>query len=378
MKPIDIIINFNRRCCRVPAISSIFAGLKVLEENGIVRIRKYNMSSDFAPQSIYPHRYVIELNADNKKLVYDISDGYQDFDFAEKFDSQLESIDYFFKSSYDPEFAKKLKNKDKFKGLGISYGCSYPGSFFEKAGIKNAILEKSYKEALYIFLKMSKIQAENDFRTFEGNNHFESYNILHWTRLWEYGHLSTKHIMKAYPALSEMQAKQKANEQIYMLKSTNSERIKTIRLLKDNFGDRFIGGLSDNPESRKTAPDLITTDPRVATRKGYLDSLKQNYIHILSKGIHGCIGARYGETFAAGRALVTDPFVYEPVGNLQEGKNYLKYSTPDEIVSCIDKLLKDINIIHEMENRNYEYYNSFVRPDIRMLNTFKIAFPERF
>ena len=378
MKPIEFTVNFNSRCCLIPSISSTFAAMKALEDNGIIKIKKYNMSSDFADRNLYPHRYVIELKSAEKTLAYDMSDGYQDFDFPEVFDTQLERVDFFFKSSYDEKFASKLKNKEKFHILGMAYGCSYPGNYFEKACIKKAITERNYKQALSYLLKASQLQVKNDFRKLECNNHFESYNLLHWTRLWEYNHLNVEHIMKAYPMLSRKQAENKTEQQLNMLKQINSERIKTVRLLRDAFGGRFVGGLSDNKTSRIEAPDLITDDPRVTTREGYLDSLKKNYIHILSKGVHGCVGARYGETFAAGRALITDPFVYEPAGNLKEGENYLSYTSPDKVVRCAAKLIEDIDTVHRMEDNNFLYYNNYVRPDVRLLNTLKIAFPESF
>ena len=378
MKPIEITVNFNNRCCIIPATGSIFAGLKALEDSGIVKVKKYNMSRDFAPKETYPHRYVIELIADGKILAYDISDGYQDFDFPQVFDKQLERIDFYFKSSYDPDFAQKLNNKEKFRNLAMSYGCSYPGSYFEKAKMQNAISKKSFKEAAYLLLKTSQIQAENDYRKFESNNHYDSYNLLFWTRLWEYKNLTTEHIMKAYPELTPVQAAEKCEQQTQMLRQTNKERIQTVRILREAFGDKFVGGLSDNEASRKEAPDLITADPRITTREGYLDSLKRNFIHILSKGVHGCVGARYGETFAAGRALITDPFVYEPYGGLKEGENYVMYTSPEEVLNCATSLMNDVDTVHRMENNNFRYYNEFVRPDVRILNTLKTAFPDRF
>lgn len=378
MKPIEITVNFNNKCCRIPATGSIFAGLKTLEEKGIIKIKKYNMRRDFADKDTYPHRYVTELVADGKILVYDISDGYQDFDFPQVFDKQLECVDYYFKSSYDHDFAQKLKNKEKFQNLAMSFGCSYPDSYFEKAQIKNAVSEKSFKEAAYITLKRTQIQTENDYRKLESHNSYDSYNLLHWTRLWEYDHLTPQHILKAYPTLTPEQAKEKCEQQIEMLKQTNSERIQTVRILRETFGDKFVGGLSNNVTSRKEAPDLITNDPRVSTRAGYLEALKQNYVHILSKGVHGCVGARYGETFANARALITDPFVYEPAGNLVEGENYLSYKSPQDIIQCATTLLENVELIRTMEENNYRYYNEYVRPDVRILNTLKVAFPEYF
>lgn len=378
MKPIEITVNFNNRCCTTPATGSIFAALKTLEEKGTVKIKKYNMSSDFASRDIYPHRYVIELIANGKILTYDISDGYQDFDFPQVFDKQLDRVDCYFKSSYDPVFAQQLKNSEKFKNLAMSFGCSYPGSYFETARFKNAITHKSYKEAAYLMLKRSQIQSENDYRKLESCNHYDNYKLLHWTRLWEYDHLTIEHIMKAYPMLTPQQAKEKCDFQIDMLKQINRERIQTVRILRETFGDRFVGGLSDNKTSRTEAPDLITNDAKVTTREGYLETLGQNYVHILSRGVHGCIGARYGETFAKARALITDPFVYEPVGNLVKGENYLAYNSPQEVAECAGKLLGNIELIHKMEEKNRRYYSEYVRPDVRILNTLKTALPEYF
>ncbi len=378
MKPIECTIKFNNCCCNAGAMSSIFVGLKTLEKSETVKIKKIIMDPTFSHRSIYPHRYVIEVIADGKTLAYDMSDGYQDFDFPEVFDKQLDRVDFYFKSSYSPEFAAKLQNKDKFHNMAMAFHCSCNGNPFDTAVTKNTLINKNYKGFLYNLLTMRRTQAKLDYKNFESNNHYDSYNVLFWTRLWDWDHLTVEHIMNAYPSLTRVQAQLKAESQIEMLKQINEERIRSVRLLREAFGDRFTGGLSENPASLREAPDLITTDPAICTREGYLDSLRKNCIHVLSKGLHGCVGARYGETFAAGRALITDPFVYEPVGGLQEGANYLKYTSPEEIVKQAVRLTENIEAVHEMENSNFRYYNEFVRPDVRILNTFKIAFPERF
>ena len=35
-------------------------------------------------------------------------------------------------------------------------------------------------------------------------------------------------------------------------------------------------------------------------------------------------------------------------------------------------------MIHKIENENSDFYNKYIRPDVRILNTLKIAFPEYF
>ncbi len=378
MKPLECTLFLNNRCCSVYSLSSLFAGLKNLADSGKIKIKDIHMSPDFAPKEKYPLSYVVELHTEGKVLAFDVSDGYQDFDFPEVFDKQLENIDYYFKSSYSEEFAAKLKNRDKFRNLAMSYHCSCAGNYFETACIKDAIHRKDAKGFIYSLLLAPRYRKALDYKNFESNVHYHNYNLLLWTRLWDCNQVTKDTILDVYPNLTEAQANEKANQQREMLRATNDERIKTVRMLREHFGDRFTGGLSDNETSRKEAPDLITDDPKICTRAGYLDTLKSNYIHILSKGLHGCVGARYGETFAAGRALITDPFVYEPIGELKEGENYLRYASPEEVLSCATTLINDVDTVHRIEDNNFLYYNKFVRPDVRVLNALKVAFPDRF
>lgn len=75
---------------------------------------------------------------------------------------------------------------------------------------------------------------------------------------------------------------------------------------------------------------------------------------------------------------MTDPLVYAPAGNPQKDINYLEYTDAYSLAESINLLIDDVDRIHEIENANFEYYNNYVRPDSRILNTLKIAFPEYF
>lgn len=358
-------------------LSSIFVGFKILEKNGLVDVKSVSMDRNFRADGRYPDRMVVELKTNGKTLVYDMSDGYQSINIPELFDTQLDNVDYYFKSSYDTSFAQKLRNRDKFLPLGIAYECSCPGNYFESANIKDALKSKRYKEFVFQTLTKAKRQKLLDYRNFESNEHFDEYKILFWSRLWNC-QTTPEEILKVYTELDYSAAKAKAEAQNQMFEEVNNHRILCVKTLKNEFGKQFVGGLSDSEESRKLAPELITHDPEAETRKGYLASLKKNYINVLSKGLHGCIGARYGETFAAGRAFMTDPLVYSPAGNPTKDVNYVEYYDAFSLAENIGNLLDNVEYIHEIENANHKYYQNYVRPDARIMNTLKIAFPEYF
>lgn len=377
MKKLECNLSFDNTCCWMWTLSSIFTGFKILEKDGILKVKSVSMDKNFRADGRYPDRMIVELKADGKTIAYDMSDGYQSINIPELFDAQLDRLDYYFKSSYDPNFALKLRNKNKFLPLAIAYECTCAGNYFEKANISDALKNRRYKEYIFQMLTKQKRRKILDYKNFESHNHFDSYNILFWTRLWN-GHVTPEGIMQVYSELDYETAKEKAEKQNQMFSEIDKQRIECVRMLKNEFGERFVGGLGDSEDSRELAPDLITHDPRIETREGYLNSLKGNYINVLSKGLHGCVGARYGETFAAGRAFMTDPFAYLVEGNPQNGINFIEYNDAYSLTNNISKVIDNVDMIHKIENENSDFYNKYIRPDVRILNTLKIAFPEYF
>ena len=375
---LDCVLTMDSSCGWVWSMSSIFVGFHILEKAGLLRIKKTSITHDFLSGGYYPHRQIVELRAGGKILAYDMADGYQDFDIPERFDKQLESIDYYFKSSYSESFAAKLKNRDKFKSFSIAYDCSCPGNPFESLLIKGYLADKRYKDAAYTLAISQRRKKNFDYRSFEADNHFDNYKLLFWSRLWPENLSSPEDVLKHYPHLSYDQAKKKAEQTYEMIRATNRRRIETAKVLKEEFGDLAVGGLNGSETAAKLAPNLITDDERVLNRRKYLDCLKENYIHVLSMGLHGCIGARYGETFAAGRAFLTDPFLFTPYGDPKKDVNYFEYTDADSLAQTISRLLADVDLIHRSEEANHAFYQEYIRPDVRILATLKTAFPDEF
>ena len=200
MKKLECHLSFDNTCCWMWTLSSIFVGFKILEEKGLLKVKSVSMDRNFRADGRYPDRMIVELKADGKTIAYDMSDGYQSINIPELFDSQLDRIDYYFKSSYDPNFAEKLRNHDKFLPLGIAYECSCDGNYFEKANINDALKNHRYKEFAFQILTKAKRQRLLNYKNFEGNEHFDNYKILFWSRLWNV-HTTPEEILKVYSEL---------------------------------------------------------------------------------------------------------------------------------------------------------------------------------
>ena len=231
MKKLECHLSFDNTCCWMWTLSSIFVGFKILEEKGLLKVKSVSMDRNFRADGRYPDRMIVELKADGKTIAYDMSDGYQSINIPELFDSQLDRLDYYFKSSYDPNFAEKLRNHDKFLPLGIAYECSCDGNYFEKANINDALKNHRYKEFVFQILTKAKRQRLLNYKNFEGNEHFDNYKILFWSRLWNV-HTTPEEILKVYSELDYDRAKEKAETQNRMFEDVNRQRIQCVQVLK--------------------------------------------------------------------------------------------------------------------------------------------------
>lgn len=356
-------------------ISQILAGYKLLENKKLLKIKNVVPYAGFRTDGNYEHNSIVEVKICGKKIAYDMADGYQSIHRKERFDAQLESLDFYFKRSYDEDFHLQMQNRDKVSPLGLNYLCSCEGNPYDRFYFKDRSLGELKK-----FLLHTKNKSANkyDYRIFESNSiRYDEYNLLFLTRLWDSSQISTESILKTYPYFSVEEAKEEAEKWKSSLDSATQNRILYIRELKNYFGDKIIAGVSDDNLSRKLCPEFIV-DPAITDRNNYLSMIKKNYICITSEGLHHSIGWKFAEYVAAGKAIVTEPLFYEVPYGFCEDKNYLTYTDIHSCISNCERLLGDTDAVHAMEFENKAYYESHVRPDMLVLDSLKIALPEIF
>jgi hypothetical protein len=148
----------------------------------------------------------------------------------------------------------------------------------------------------------------------------------------------------------------------------NKDRINFIRACKNEFGNKFIGGIVKDKFSEKAAPDLII--PFTQTKKNvFLENIKRSNICVATSGLNNSTGWKLGEYVAASRAIVSEPLHYELPGSFSAGTNYLSFSNQDELIKTIYKLMDNKELLRRMMKSNYDYYQNFVRSDMLILNS---------
>lgn len=343
-------------------ISQILAGYKMLEKQGVLKIKNVSPYREFRSGGNYEHNSIVEVEFDGRIIAYDMADGYQSIHRKDVFDSQLERLDFYFKRSYYPEFHKDMKNRDKVKPLGLNYLCTCENNPYDDFYFNGKPdLNELKRFAAHIHTrKLDKFYCEQ----FESNGiSYDNYNLLFLTRIWDYTSISGEKIKKTYPYFTDSEAEEESQRWQASLENATKSRIAYIKALREHFGDRIISGISRDAFSEKVCPELIVPN-EMTERSRYIETIKKNYICITSEGLHHSIGWKFAEYVAAGKAIISEPLYYEVPYGFEENKNYLVYSDTDSLIDKCELLLNDISEVHRMEENNRKYYSEHVRADM--------------
>jgi len=328
-------------------LMQIYSGFFELQKKGIVCLKLNPIKK--VPKD--PPVLIVTIN-DKYKVAYDTLDGFSWIagDRTENlhYFQNTFNVDFYFKRSFHHLLLQYKPANCQLFPLGLHY------SMHPNYNILS--LSPSWKDKVKYVMKTNKLFKKITNKTFFYTQDFEHYptnhavdKILFLTRLWN-------------PEEAKWEGSRPHREMV------NQTRVECIRLCRKEFGDRFTGGLSDDPFSRKYFSDLIM--PAEYTSKGrFLQAVKEHSICIATTGLHDSIGWKFGEYVAASRAIVSEPLQYELPGDFRKDQNYLEFKSPEELISQINKLLGNKELIIQMMKANYYYYNNYVKPENLVLNT---------
>lgn len=352
-----------------PHHSQIYSGLSDLAKEGKIDLKFTSRFESEVKTSIPNSTLWLQVtdseNGKGRNVCFDLFDGCEISSIQ-----RLRLCDVYFKRSFSEQSLSKLDSIDRAKvhPYGLNHECR---SINERQILRRLIIFHLSRRTLfknpgrfinhlateivrYFLLKLNidvfNLKPISCYEFLVKPGEPAEPTILFQTRLWS---------SHETPRISESR-----------LNELNDMRVKTVRILKNKFAGRFIGGLIPTDYARQYYPDLLAVEK--TNRRDYLNLVKRCLICVTSTGLHDSIGFKLPEYLAASRCIVSEPINFQLPVSLKEGGNYLSYRTPEECVEACEKILSNSKFADQMRQDNYEYYLEEVLPPkllFKRLNT---------
>ena len=335
-----------------PHLSQIYAGFSLLHKAGEIVLsqecRKRNLFDATKPQHLRDakHAHLLVILNDEIKLYYDFHDSYEIDETAAC------EVDYYFKRSYAPS---RIPNsfRSNILSLGLNYEV-YPDSLdsFEQQRLASFRSQLSHPDMRRFRPTVEKMHANPSSLSTRG--------VLFITRAWD-------------PFDHPDRSEEKIAERI----GINESRARCIKLLKREFGDSALAGFLHTEYAARHYADILLRDNKISAKGNYIKLLPLYLICVQTTGLHGSIGWKMGEYVAFSRAIVSEKLNYDVPGDFKEGQNFLAFDEPEQCASAVNDLLSDANLRHAMMQANHEYYLNYLKPDVMLRRTLKIALAKK-
>ena len=329
MNECNLFFNTKKYPLRAHAYQAI-SGFIALKKQKIISL---NIDFDRDVDIPLANAFYSEING--RKVIYDIEDGTNNF--------LPDTIDYIhkenillFKRAYDEQLFKYDK---MIRPYGLNY-INFSNNFIALG--TDYLARRKFLPPGAVQFTLSKLQ---DWSFIDANVRHTN-RIFFCTRLWD------------------------QNETHSPVDVLNDERIQVILSLRKAFPNNIIAGVQDSPLSRKLCKDLILPS-QITRRNNYLDLLSKSSVCIATTGLHRSTGWKFGEYVASGKAIVTEPLSFLIPGDFYDGKNYLSFTSANDLIDKCDYLLSNPEKRREMEKNNIDYYIHNLRPDVLIWNTLK-------
>lgn len=330
-------------------LAQIYTGFALLHsarEIGLSQeCRNQNFLEPLKPQHLRDarHAHLLVIVNDSIKLYYDCHDSH------EIDESAVNEVDCYFKRSY-AQSTIEPSLKEKVHPLGLNYPV-FP-----------AECDNFERERLSTFATQSSPQPV--FRPTVKNmqavpNNVRQSRALFITRAWD-------------PADNADRSSEKMMERVQL----NETRARCIELLRQQFGDRFLGGFIHTDYAQKNYQSALLLDERLAAKENYVKLLSRYPVCIATTGLHGSTGWKMGEYVAFSRAIVSEKLNYQVPGDFLPSENYLEFDDPKRCADEVHRLLSDAALRQRLMKTNHQYYLSYLRPDSMIRRTLDIALSE--
>ena len=152
-------------------------------------------------------------------------------------------------------------------------------------------------------------------------------------------------------------------DKIAEFEAINEMRVACVRRLRQEFGQRFTGGVMHSAFARRRYPDALLDDPRAASKRAYIGRVRRHPVCIATTGLHGSNGWKLAEYVALSRAIVSEPLHYAVPGDFASPGNFLGFRSVDECAAQVHRLMTDPELRAAQMHANQRYYQRYMRPD---------------
>lgn len=347
----ELIVNSD-----VEHLRQIYTGFSLLHRQGFLEL-KQTIPNEFLQNKNDSRRWVDYKFYNTKAILNEkITVCYDTHDWNWIDEEILRESNFYFKRSYDENYISQLKEKEKVFPLGLNYQVSSGERDifqFERTAFYSG---KDKVKALIKGLHKGKRGETERLVNLESLPNFTSPpKVLFMARAWDTN-------------LIENKTQKKAVEQL------NETRAECVRRLRKEFGENFFGGLAHEDYAVKNFKDCLLPDGNLSNKRKYLELLKEFPVCVTTVGLNGSNGWKLGEYVALSKAIVTEPLQYRVPGDFANEKNYLEFTAPENLVESVTRLFEDKDLRLAMQMNNYRYYQSYLRPDALVLNSFFVVF----
>ncbi len=345
-----------------PAVLELCAGLDAFRRMGKLKFVESAVAPPAAAIEKLPvdmPDYLVntaELHFSNGKKVF------CDFhDSAFIIEDKLAEFDFYFKRSYNSSLHAKSPKI-------ISYGLILPvrRSMYEPLHMAYAMrLARSPKMRLKSFIRSLPFSAMGknvslllsqlgQLQEIDGEQ-----KILFLTRAWDGSHLEA-------PQTSEQ------------FRRVNELRAAIISRLRSDYSEKTVTAGFYGSYAAQVYPDLMAVGKKVGYRDQFIEQIPKHSICVATEGLHHSVGFRVAEYVAFCRPIVIERFEATLPGNFTNERNYLEFTTVNEAMQQIKRLMEDAGLRRRMMKENQRYFWEHVHSQSKVASILQKIDPDGY
>ncbi|WP_417370994.1 glycosyltransferase [Gelidibacter japonicus] len=295
--------------------------------------------------------YTLVDDATGKKITF-ATDLY---DFAEHFsEAALKNCDFYFKRNYENRFVEafNLKYNKTIVPLGLTFrvqsaiGNTKRNKLHKGVIFSNLALNIKFDRLLFRRLKAYYNYISNHIKKSEENRNIERFEKFE------------KNIGSNDSIL--FQTRCFLHENNKDVKEIHQQRYHIIKLLRQNFPDKFLGGFIPSKVADERYGDALTNVPTAPEE--YLDAMKKTKIVIYTRGLANSPAWKMAEYLSQGKVIIAERLTAELPVPLTDGKELLYFDSDEELLGKIKLVSEDTLLATSLSVNARAYFEKHVHP----------------